>query len=142
MEQRPSEDPTRASDISYYRDSAFSRLLSAQAAERARHARRDALLLAVLGAGVFLLWAFREELFGTDVPVRVVDQLTGYTYTGETGADGSLTMNDLYAGEYIVWIENNRDVCGPRFAVLEAGGQHHIAQGEQFCLLLPLISTR
>jgi small conductance mechanosensitive channel len=72
MEERPTEDPTRVSDISYYRESAFARLLSAEAAERARRARREAVLLAVLGAGVLLLWAFREELFGTDVPVRVV----------------------------------------------------------------------
>jgi len=72
MEESPSEDPTRESDISYYRESAFSRILTAQAAERARRARRDAVFLAVLFVGVLLLWVFREDLFGTDVPVRIV----------------------------------------------------------------------
>jgi hypothetical protein len=65
------EDPTRVSDISYYRDSALARLLSTQAAERAKRARRDALLLLPLVAIVLVLYALREELFGTDVPVRI-----------------------------------------------------------------------
>jgi small-conductance mechanosensitive channel len=65
------EDPTRVSDISYYRDSAVSKLLASQAAERARRARREALVLFPLVAIVIVLWALREELFGTDVPVRI-----------------------------------------------------------------------
>jgi small-conductance mechanosensitive channel len=65
------EDPTRVSDISYYRDSALARLLTTQAAERAKRARRDALLLLPLVAIVIVLYALREELFGTDVPVRI-----------------------------------------------------------------------
>ena len=65
------EDPTRVSDISYYRDSALSKLLASQAAEQARRARREALVLVPLVAIVIVLWALREELFGTDVPVRI-----------------------------------------------------------------------
>jgi small conductance mechanosensitive channel len=65
------EDPTRVSDISYYRDSALSKLLASQAAERARRARREALVLLPLVAIVIVLWALREEVFGTDVPVRI-----------------------------------------------------------------------
>jgi small conductance mechanosensitive channel len=72
MDERSHEDATRVSDISYYRESPFGRILTAQTAERARRARRDAMLLAPLVVGVVLLWAFREELFGTDVPVRVI----------------------------------------------------------------------
>jgi small-conductance mechanosensitive channel len=45
--------------------------LSTQAAERAKRARRDALLLLPLVAIVLVLYALREELFGTDVPVRI-----------------------------------------------------------------------
>jgi small conductance mechanosensitive channel len=66
------DDPTRASDIRYYRESPLARLLSAQAAAQARRARREALLLVPLVAGLILLWVFRRDLFGTDVPVRVV----------------------------------------------------------------------
>jgi small-conductance mechanosensitive channel len=65
------EDPTRASDIRYYRESALARRLTAQAATRARRARREALLLVPLVAALILLWEFREDLFGSDVPVRV-----------------------------------------------------------------------
>jgi small conductance mechanosensitive channel len=72
MEEPTREDATRVSDINYYRDSPLSRLLTAQAAERARRARRDAMVLVPIAAGVVLLYAFREDLFGTDVPVRVV----------------------------------------------------------------------
>jgi small conductance mechanosensitive channel len=67
-----SEDATRVSDISYYRESALARLLTTQAAERANRARREALVLIPLVALVIVLWALREELFGTDVPVRIV----------------------------------------------------------------------
>jgi small conductance mechanosensitive channel len=65
------DDPTRASDIHYYRESALARRLTAQAAARARRARREALLLAPLVAALILLWEFREDIFGSDVPVRV-----------------------------------------------------------------------
>jgi small conductance mechanosensitive channel len=65
------EDPTRVSDISYYRDSALARLLTTQAAERARRARREALLMLPLVAIVIVLYTLRDELFGTDVPVRI-----------------------------------------------------------------------
>jgi small-conductance mechanosensitive channel len=70
-DQACDEDPTRVSDISYYRDSALSKLLASQAAERARRARREAFVLVPLVALVIVLWALREELFGTDVPVRI-----------------------------------------------------------------------
>jgi small-conductance mechanosensitive channel len=65
------EDKTRVSDISYYRESALSRLLTTEAAERARRARREALILIPLVALVIVLYALRDELFGTDVPVRI-----------------------------------------------------------------------
>jgi small-conductance mechanosensitive channel len=65
------EDPTRVSDISYYRESALARLLTTQAAERARRARREALILLPLVALVIVLYVLRDELFGTDVPVRI-----------------------------------------------------------------------
>jgi small conductance mechanosensitive channel len=65
------EDPTRVSDISYYRESSLGRLLTAQAAERARRARREVIVLAMLVVAVLLLWKYREDLFGSDVPVRV-----------------------------------------------------------------------
>jgi small conductance mechanosensitive channel len=69
------EDPTRASDISYYRDSPFARLVTAQAAARARRARREVLLLVPLVALIVVLWSVREDLFGTDVPVRIAAAL-------------------------------------------------------------------
>jgi small-conductance mechanosensitive channel len=72
MHDQPDQDKTRVSDISYYRDSPIARLLATQAAEQARRARRDAILLLPLVVGVFLLWKFREDLFGTDVPVRII----------------------------------------------------------------------
>jgi small conductance mechanosensitive channel len=65
------EDQTRVSDISYYRESALARLMTTQAAERARRARREALILLPLIAVVIVLYALRDELFGTDVPVRI-----------------------------------------------------------------------
>lgn len=70
--ESPKEDRTGLSDIRYYRESALARLVSAQAAERARRARREAMVLAPLVVGVVLLWSYREDLFGTDVPVRIV----------------------------------------------------------------------
>jgi small conductance mechanosensitive channel len=42
-----------------------------QLRERARRARREALLMAPLVAVVLLVWRYRESLFGLDVPVRV-----------------------------------------------------------------------
>ena len=66
------DDATRASDISYYRDSPLARLVTAQAATRARQARREVLLLTPLVALIVVLWSVREDLFGTDVPVRIV----------------------------------------------------------------------
>lgn len=64
-------DPTSASDIKYYQHSAFSRLLTAEATRRADRARREAIALIPVVAGVVLLWVYRENLFGTDTPVRV-----------------------------------------------------------------------
>jgi small conductance mechanosensitive channel len=65
------EDPTGQHDISYYRHSALGRLVTAEAARRARKARREALLLLPVVAGLILIWNYREELFGSDVPVRI-----------------------------------------------------------------------
>jgi small conductance mechanosensitive channel len=67
----PEHDDTRASDIRYYQHSAFAGLLTAEATRRARQARREAIALIPVVAGVVLLWIYREEIFGTDTPVRV-----------------------------------------------------------------------
>src|SRR4029079_4973600 len=69
------EDVTGQQDISYYRHSALGRLMTAEASRRARRARREALLLLPVVAGVILLWNYREDLFGTDVPVRIAAAL-------------------------------------------------------------------
>ena len=66
------DDRTRTSDISFYKQSALGRLMTVEATRRAREARREALVLLVLGAGVVVLWTLRDELFGTDVPVRII----------------------------------------------------------------------
>ena len=70
-----SEDATGLHDISYYRHSALTRLVTAEAARRARKARREALLLLPVVAGLVLIWVYREELFGTDVPIRIATAL-------------------------------------------------------------------
>jgi small-conductance mechanosensitive channel len=64
-------DATRASDISYYQHSAFARVLTAEATRRARRARREAIALIPIAAGLVLLWVYREDIFGTDTPVRI-----------------------------------------------------------------------
>src|SRR5207247_1987467 len=71
MHEQHDADETRASDIRYYRESALARRLTTQATDRARRARREAAVLLPLVAGIVLLWRYREDLFGTDVPVRV-----------------------------------------------------------------------
>ncbi|MGH2978037.1 MAG: mechanosensitive ion channel domain-containing protein [Solirubrobacterales bacterium] len=71
----PDDDATGLHDISYYRQSALARLMTAEAARRARKARREALLLLPVVAGLILLWVYREELFGTDVPIRIATAL-------------------------------------------------------------------
>ena len=69
------EDATGLHDISFYRQSALARLVTTEAARRARKARREALLLLPVVVGLILLWNYREELFGTDVPVRIATAL-------------------------------------------------------------------
>src|SRR5436190_3031682 len=64
-------DPTRASDISYYQQSAIGRLLTVDAARRARQAQREAIALIPVVAAVVLLWVYREDIFGTDTPIRI-----------------------------------------------------------------------
>jgi small conductance mechanosensitive channel len=64
-------DPTSATDISYFRQSAFGRRLTIEAARRAQRARREALALIPVAAGVVLLWVYREDIFGTDTPARI-----------------------------------------------------------------------
>jgi small conductance mechanosensitive channel len=64
-------DPTSASDIRYYQHSAFARVLPTEATRRARRARREAIALIPVVAGVVLLWIYREDIFGTDTPVRI-----------------------------------------------------------------------
>jgi small conductance mechanosensitive channel len=64
-------DPTGAIDIHYYQQSAFSRMVPAEATRRARRAQREALALIPVVAAVVLLWVFREDIFGSDTPVRI-----------------------------------------------------------------------
>jgi small-conductance mechanosensitive channel len=64
-------DQTGARDIHYYQQSAFARVLTAEATRRARRAQREAIALIPVVAGVVLLWVFREDIFGTDTPVRI-----------------------------------------------------------------------
>lgn len=68
-------DPTSATDISYFRQSAFGRRLTIEAARRAQRARREALALIPVAAGVVLLWVYREDIFGTDTPARIAAAL-------------------------------------------------------------------
>jgi small conductance mechanosensitive channel len=83
------EDPTGLHDISYYRQSALAQRVTAEAARRARNARREALLLLPVVAGLILLWKYREELFGTDVPVRIATALllatVGWRFARDVG---------------------------------------------------------
>jgi small-conductance mechanosensitive channel len=69
------DDPTGQHDISFYRQSAISRLVTVEAARRARKARREAVLLLPVVGGLILIWVYREDLFGTDVPVRIATAL-------------------------------------------------------------------
>jgi len=69
------EDPTGLNDINYYRQSALARLVTVEAARRARKARREAVLLLPVVAGLILVWNYREDLFGTDVPIRIATAL-------------------------------------------------------------------
>jgi small conductance mechanosensitive channel len=64
-------DATGASDISYYHQRAFAKRLTVEAGRRARRARREAILLIPVIAGIVLLWVYREDIFGTDTPVRI-----------------------------------------------------------------------
>jgi small-conductance mechanosensitive channel len=84
-----SDDATGLHDISFYRQSALSRLVTAEAARRARKARREAVLLLPVVVGVILLWKYREELFGTDVPVRIAAALllatVGWRFARDVG---------------------------------------------------------
>jgi small conductance mechanosensitive channel len=67
----PEADATGATDIHYFQQSPFARVLTAEASRRARHAQREALALIPVVAGVVLLWVFREDIFGSDAPVRI-----------------------------------------------------------------------
>jgi small conductance mechanosensitive channel len=51
--------------------STFARQMRQQARQRAKRARRQALLFLPLLAAVFLGYKFRDQLFGLDLPVRV-----------------------------------------------------------------------
>lgn len=49
----------------------YALALRAQTIEAGRRARRELLLLAPLLVAIALAYVFREELFGTDEPVRL-----------------------------------------------------------------------
>jgi small conductance mechanosensitive channel len=69
---------------------ASARYLRAQAAERARGARRKLLLILVLLAGVLAVYRFREALFGLDEPVKIgtaiVMVIIGWAFARQLGA--------------------------------------------------------
>ncbi len=65
------EDATVRHDVSYYRQSAAAKRITMQALAQARKARVEAFALVALAAVVIGLYLFREEIFGTDVPVRI-----------------------------------------------------------------------
>jgi small-conductance mechanosensitive channel len=69
----PGEEPdaTGESDISYYRQSAIGKRLTIEASRRAREARREAIVLIPVVLAVLFVWKYREDLFGTDTPVRI-----------------------------------------------------------------------
>jgi small conductance mechanosensitive channel len=97
------DDATRTSDISFYKQSALGRLMTAENVRRAREARREAFLMLVLGLGVIGLWIWRDELFGTDVPVRIVAALLlsaiGWRFARDIGrAMGPRLMRRFDAG--------------------------------------------
>ena len=54
-------------------EAARARHLTWQTGQRARRAKRQLALLVPLTAGTIAAYIWRKELFGTDVPVRVVD---------------------------------------------------------------------
>jgi small-conductance mechanosensitive channel len=47
------------------------RRVSEEAVKRGRRARREAILLLPLVAALLLVWNYREELFGADLPIRI-----------------------------------------------------------------------
>lgn len=65
------EDPTRQSDISYYRQSAAAKRLTGQALDRARKARREAILLGPLALAIIALYWYLTDHLERDVPVRI-----------------------------------------------------------------------
>jgi hypothetical protein len=52
-----------------------ARALTLQAAHRASQARRELAIVVPLFAGVLLAYVYREEVFGLDLPVRVIAAL-------------------------------------------------------------------
>jgi len=65
------EDPTRQSDISYYRQSAAAKRLTLQAMEKGRRARREALVLAPLAAIIFAAYWYLTDTVEDDAPIRI-----------------------------------------------------------------------
>ncbi|KKL07625.1 hypothetical protein LCGC14_2584130, partial [marine sediment metagenome] len=86
---REEQDATRLSDIRYYRESAIAKRLTEQATRRARRARREAIVLLPLVAAILLMWHYHEDLFGSDVPVRIAAAVAltvvGWRFTLDLG---------------------------------------------------------
>jgi small conductance mechanosensitive channel len=83
-------DPTSERDIHYYQHSAFARVLTTEATRRAKRARREAIALTPVVAGVVALWIYREDIFGTDTPVRIAAAILlaaiGWRFARDVGA--------------------------------------------------------
>jgi small conductance mechanosensitive channel len=67
----------------------FARQVRQQAVQRAKRARRQALLLLPLIVGVFVAYRYREHLFGVDLPVRIAAVLAlvilGWAFARDAG---------------------------------------------------------
>lgn len=70
--QRRSENGERRPGVIQVKSAQAARVLREQAAERARRARNQLLLIVPLVVAVFLAYRYRVELFGLDEPIRIV----------------------------------------------------------------------
>src|SRR5256885_4061419 len=93
-------DATSASDIKYYQHSAFARVLTAEATRRARRARREAIALIPVAAGLLLVWLYREDIFGTDTPVRIAAAILLAAVGGRFARDNRRSLGPRPLGRF------------------------------------------